>query len=177
MIQAIRNYIREERLLGPLCVFGGLFGVLALVTLAASVWGPSGFWKHVLDRNIQLHLFAAMGLWMLFSRLLMIVENRRKRVFGWFVWYGAPVLCVLAISLTQEYGYSMLGESRGTVGGDWAYNKGSAVARAKSFADTATWMAGSLIAAWYAYFSAVRNETGRNHYLQWRFQRRRRRGL
>ena len=125
----------------PVCLFGGLMGALLAVAAIAAIWGPEGFAKHVLQRNLELHLMAGAGLYLLFSRFVLFAERKRKRAFGWFLWYLAPVFSVMAISFTQEYGFSLMGESRGTLGGDWAYNAESVVARLKSFADSATWLA------------------------------------
>ena len=152
-------------------VFGGMVAVLFAVAGAAAIWGPPGFWKHVLQRNLELHLMAGAGLYLLFKRLLLLVERRihkRKGVKYWrlkpLVWFLTPVACVMAISLTQEYGLSLMGESFGTLGGDWKYNEGSLVARAKSFADNATWLFGSLAAAWSSYFCGNRDSLA---YTDW----------
>ena len=171
ILAAIGSYITENRLQLPIAIFGGALATLAAVTAAAAIWGPPDFWRHVLQRNLELHLMAGAGLYLLFQRLVLMIETRRRKMFGWFVWFIGPVMCVMAISLTQEYGLSLMGESRSTFGGDWQFNKGSAVERAKSLADNATWLFGSLAAAWASYFAAVRNETARNHYLAWKHQR------
>ena len=169
---ALYGWLGRHKL--PVAVFGGAAAVLAAVTLAAAAWGPPDFWKHVVHRNVEMHLFAGAGLYLLFQRVLLAVERKlakrhdRKWRMSWAAWYLIPFAMVMAISFTQEYGYSLLGDSRGTVGGDWEYNKHSVIERIKSFADNATWFFGSLAAAWSAYFSAERQWFARMDYLKWK---------
>ena len=162
------EYIENHKL--PFAVFGTAFGVLFGVAAYAYFAGPTGFWQHVLDRNIQMHLCAGVALYLLFSRLLIVVEHLRgHRRFHWFVWFFAPVAAVMAISICQEYVFSILGgpETRWQWGGDYRANgrAGDYVAQFKSFADNATWFAGSMAAAWYCYYCPERNLSARHEYL------------
>ena len=159
----LSEFVANHKL--PVCVFGGSFGILLAVTGYAYFWGPDGFWKHVWERNIQLHLFAGAGLYLLFSRLTLLYERLRDVEFGWFRWFLTPVACVMLISLTQEYGLSMMGETAGHWGGDFDFWTGHPVERSKSFADNATWFFGSMAAAWYAYYMPARLSSARLQYL------------
>ena len=172
----MQRWLRKHVL--PVALFGGLAATLLAVTAIAAIWGPSGFWRHVVQRNVEMHLLAGTALYVLFGRFQLLAERLYRKRSGkrswrlpWPAWFFGPVAVILAISLTQEYGLSMLGESAGTWGGDWAYNKASLPERFKSLADTACWMWGALAGAWATYFMADRYDLARDDYLAWKESR------
>ena len=150
----------------PVAVFGLSFGVLGTVTAVAAIFDHHGFWRHVLDRNIQIHLFAGMGLYLLFARLVLAVERPTGKRLPWWLWYFLPVAFVMAISVCQEYVFSLMGETKGAHG-DYHYwmAQGERIKASKSFADNATWFSGSMIAAWWSYFMPKRLWRARLDYL------------
>ena len=156
----VSDWILKDSL--PWLLFSSLSLVLVVVVLVAYVWGPDGFWKHVLERNLELHLAGACGLYYAFGAEIMLIEWIVRKCGGKYrispeMLFLGPVLEIAVVSMTQEYVYSLMGASAGTWGGDWTYNNRNPVEQFKSIADNAVWLLGSMWTANTVFVMAPRN--------------------
>ena len=163
------NWLRRNKLY--FYVFGGLLGTVALVSLLALI-GSKDFSGHVWFRSL-LHIPWGVALYLLFTRLTMLLEDARPKLLQWRGFYGLPFGAVLGLAVNQEFGFP--GDFRHAAHTAADLGIATWIVKAKSFADIAGWVFGALAAAWFCYFCAVRLETARQHYLADRHARRRNR--
>lgn len=152
VLDAIFWYAETHKL--PFVVFGSLFAIVFAVFGGWAIMSEESLVKHAYDREVMHSGWGAL-LYMLFSRLLLMLERLRNWELGWKLWYFIPLSCVLALALNQEFGFP--GDFRTFYGTPTMW---------KSFPDIACWMIGAIATAWYTYFMAVRLHTARIDYLQ-----------
>ena len=177
----MKNWIRRHRL--PIGVFGGLAAVVVASIVIAYAMDDDDLAKHIQERQLEVHFGWGVAAYLLFSRLLLVVERKAKKRgagnLSWQAWYFGPIVALLACVTFQEfwpYGFPKIGdffreEVRDAVTGlmrpiRWGE-------RLKSVVDYAGWLFGALGAAWYTYFTATRLETARQQYLSWKLSRQR----
>ena len=163
--QATAQYLGRNKLWKPVGVLLGLFATVAVVYALA----PPELRAHINARE-TLHVGFGFGLYGLFGRLLLAFERKRGRNFGWIGWYFIPLVALLSINATNEWGFAMTAippdcANPGYWGGDWARAEGNWQLQLKSIADMAAWALGALLCGWRNYFCAEREWIARVDYI------------
>ena len=182
-IKSVYGYMERNRLRKPVAVFAGLLATILIVMGVAKATGNDDLVTHIANREFAVHMGLGFGLYALFWTICSILQRRRGRRFDWRVRYYLPLVMLLSINATNEWGFAMTPKPEyckasaecGWIGGDWERAKhkpdGSAPLMLKSIADMSAWAFGALLCAWWAYKEGEGIWHARADRLQWANER------
>ena len=164
---SVARYLGPQRV--PIAVFGSLLAVILGVSLFALANGGEEVFAHVWQRNVEAHWGWGTAAYILFGRLLLVYERKRRLNLRWWWFYSLPYLALMACVCFQEFwpwAFPKLGDfhREGITAGE----------RWKSLGDLAGWSFGAIPGAWAIYFMAERYWHARADYLRWKADRSRR---